>query len=93
MITKVSRILGKLFRAFVTRMTNSSSTPPKYPVNAPRRIPASPEKNTTRLLMTMVVPSPCITLENISRPKLSVPNRCLRDGAENFSEADIAVVL
>ena len=93
MITSVSRMLGKPFTASVTRMTASSSRPPKYPVSAPSRIPIPPENKTTRLLMVTVVPRPCITLEKMSLPKLSVPKRCLREGGANFSAADIAVVL
>ena len=31
--------------------------------------------------------------EKISRPKLSVPNKCRMEGAANFSAADISVVL
>ncbi len=92
-ITRVNRILGNPFTASVIRMTTSSSRPPKYPVNAPSRIPAVPDTATTRLLTTTVVPSPCITLEKISRPKLSVPKKCRREGAWNFSAADMAVVL
>ena len=67
--------------------------PPKYPVKAPRRMPAQPEKSTTRLPMPMVVPSPFMTLEKMSRPKLSVPKMWRRDGALNVSAADMAVVL
>ena len=47
--------------------------PPKYPVNAPNKTPATAEKRTTDVLITSVVPNPCITLEKMSLPKLSVP--------------------
>ena len=43
--------------------------PPKYPVNAPNKTPATVEKRTTDVLITSVVPNPCITLEKISLPK------------------------
>ena len=73
MITSVSKILGNPFTASVIRMRISSKMPPKYPVNAPNKTPATVEKRTTDVLITSVVPNPCITLEKISLPKLSVP--------------------
>ena len=93
MMTKVSRMLGNPFTASVIRITISSRRPPKYPVTAPRRIPMVPENSTTRKLMASVVLQPFMTLEKISLPKLSVPNKYWKDGAANFSAADMAVVL
>ena len=52
-----------------------------------------PENSTTRKLTASVVLQPFMTLEKISLPKLSVPNKCWKDGAANFSAADMAVVL
>ncbi len=92
-MTSVRRMLGNPLTASVIRMTISSAMPPKYPVSAPRRMPVEPEMSTTRLLMPMVVPSPFMTLEKMSRPKLSVPKMWSRDGGSNFSDADMAVVL
>ena len=75
------------------RITISSTSPPKYPVSAPIRMPAAPDMATTRVLIRMVVPIPFITLEKISRPKLSVPNICRREGSAKRSPADMVVVL
>jgi hypothetical protein len=46
---------------------------------------------TVQALMKKVVRAPTMTRLKISRPKLSVPNRCRREGAANFSLPDMAV--
>lgn len=91
--TNASRMLGKPLIASVNRITTSSTIPPKYPVSAPTRIPTPPDRATTSVLIHMVAPMPFITREKMSRPKLSVPKKCCREGAAKRWEADMDVVL
>ena len=54
-------------------------------------MPAAAPMHTVAALMKKVVPAPASTRLKMSRPKLSVPNRCRRHGARNFSLPDMAV--
>ena len=54
-------------------------------------IPTAAPMHTVAALMKKVVPAPASTRLKMSRPKLSVPNRCRRHGARNFSLPDMAV--
>ena len=91
MNTRASRMLGNAVTASLMRISASSSQPPKYPVKAPTSVPTAAPMHTVAALMKKVVPAPASTRLKMSRPKLSVPNRCRRHGARNFSLPDMAV--
>ena len=60
-------------------------------MRAPTSVPTTAPMVTVQALMKKVVRAPTMTRLKISRPKLSVPNRCHREGAANFSLPDMAV--
>ena len=74
------RKLGNAVRASFSRISTSSTRPPKYPVTAPTSVPMMAPMETVERAMASVVPLPFITRLKISLPKLSVPKRCWRVG-------------
>ena len=91
MMTRASRILGNAVRASPTRMSTSSTTPPKYPVSAPMAVPHTAPMATVATAMANVVPAPCMTRLKMSRPKLSVPIQWARDGPASLGPASMAL--
>ena len=83
--TNASNMLGKAVITSLSRISPRSSQPPKYPVRAPKVIPAPPPMARAHSATKSVVPPPLSTRLKMSRPKRSVPKRWRSDGARFFS--------
>ena len=90
MNTNASKMLGNANTTSFTRISTSSSKPPKYPVNAPSKMPQKVPIATVATAISNVVLLPVITRLKISLPKLSQPNGCARLGPANLAVSSMA---
>ncbi len=90
MITAV-RSAGKAKARSVIRITKPSTIPPRAAAKAPSGMPTPAPTNTAMIETAIELRAPTMIMEKTSRPKLSVPKKCVRLGPCSLSRKFIAV--
>ncbi len=80
---------GKAMMVSISRPTTRSVQPPRNPASAPAAAPTTKDSATAETAIARSSRAATITRDSTSRPTLSVPNGCAREGACSAAAATV----